>query len=235
MLKISTAYSGRNCVWMYHVDKETGLLKEASKNIAKRGHDGPRHAWPHPNGKIVYSLQEHSSYVDVLELSEDGQRLEWLEGGNILPEGGDCHLFWADGRFSSFGLVAITLLRKSFLYAEVRLSPNADTLFGSTRGLEAHTKGYVTAWDLLPNGRLARPNQDAKHRFQTRTSGGWANAIAACPTLGPNGEVFLTLTDSEEGFLQVLSYSKQDGFKVVDEVRLGSKEQHVGASIAVWL
>lgn len=89
--------SGRNCVWMYHVDKDTGYLKEASKNIAKRGHDGPRHAWPHPNGKIVYSLQEHSSYVDVLELSEDGQRLEWLEGVDILPEGGDCHLFWADG------------------------------------------------------------------------------------------------------------------------------------------
>lgn len=87
---------------MYHVDKETGLLKEASKNIAKRGHDGPRHAWPHPNGKIVYSLQEHSSYVDVLELSEDGQRLEWLEGVDILPEGGDCHLFWADGTLFYF-------------------------------------------------------------------------------------------------------------------------------------
>lgn len=115
------------------------------------------------------------------------------------------------------------------------MSPNADTLFGSTRGLEAHTKGFVTAWDLLPNGRLARPNQDAKHRFETRTSGGWANAIATCPTLGPNGEVYLTLTDSEEGFLQVLSYSKQDGFKVVDEVRLGSEKEQVGASIAVWL
>ena len=101
---------------MYHVDTQTGLLTEASKNIAKRGHDGPRHSWPHPNGKIVYSLQEHSSvrlradlsfwriwglstlqYVDVLQLSEDGQRLEWLEGVNILPEDVDCNLFWADG------------------------------------------------------------------------------------------------------------------------------------------
>lgn len=99
LLTQQNLYSGRNCVWLYHVDKETGLLKEASKNIAKRGHDGPRHAWPHPNGKIVYSLQEHSSYVDVLELTEDGQRLEWLEGVDILPEGGDCHLFWADGAF----------------------------------------------------------------------------------------------------------------------------------------
>lgn len=223
---------------MYHVDKETGLLKEASKNIAKRGHDGPRHAWPHPNGKIVYSLQEHSSYVDVLELSDDGQRLEWLEGVDILPEGGDCHLFWADGALTqSSAPFCLYRTDESFpsRYVEVRLSPNADTLFGSTRGLEAHTKGYVTAWDLLPNGRLARPNQDAKHRFQTRTSGGWANAIAACPRLGPNGEVFLTLTDSEEGFLQVLSYSKQNGFKVADEVRLGSEKEHVGASIAVWL
>jgi hypothetical protein len=117
----------------------------------------------------------------------------------------------------------------------VRLSPNADTLFGSTRGLEAKTKGYVAAWDLLPNGRLAKSNEDAKHRIETRTSGGWANAIAACPSLGPQGEVFLSLTDSEEGFIQILSYTKAGGFKVADEVKLGSDSEQIGASVAVWL
>lgn len=215
--KLYVADIGRNCVWVYHVDLATGLLTEATKNIATRPDDGPRHCWPHPNGSIVYTLQEHSSYVDVLRLTDDA-KLEWLEGGFILPPGDDCKKYWAD---------------------EVRLSPAADVVFGSVRGLEAHTNGYVTAWRLNPDGRLADPvgadKGDATHRFKTRTSGGWANAIAVCPNLGPRGEVFLSLTDSEEGFIQVLSYTAEDGFKVVDEVRVGSKEEQVGASVAVWL
>jgi hypothetical protein len=117
------------------------------------------------------------------------------------------------------------------------LSPFADILFGSTRGLEPETKGYVAAWALSPDGRLAdsQAEQNALHRFETRTSGGWANAIAVCPTLGKNGEVYLTLTDSEEGFIQVLSFTRETGFKVVDEVKLGTAEEKVGASVAVWL
>jgi hypothetical protein len=151
-------------------------------------------------------------------LSADDNALEWLEGVSILPEGRDCKLFWAD---------------------EVRLSPSADLLFASTRGLEPQTKGYVAAWALTPSGRLAVPPLDGDdtnlHRFETRTSGGWANAIAVCPELGPGGEVFLTLTDSEEGFVQVLSYTRDEGFEVLDEVPVGSSGEHVGASVAVWL
>jgi len=215
--KLYVADIGRNCVWMYHVDKATGLLTEASKNVATRPDDGPRHAWPHPNGKYVYSLQEHTSFVDVFRLSDDDQRLEFVEGASILPPGDSKKKYWAD---------------------EVRLSPDASVLFGSTRGLEPETKGWVTAWNLTPEGRLVDPvgaaNGDATHRFQTSTSGGWANAIAVCPNYGPRGEVFLTLTDSEEGFIQILSYLPSEGFKVVDEVSVATKDAH-GASVAVWL
>lgn len=86
-------------MWMFRVDQQTGLLELTSKNIAQRPNDGPRHTWPHPNGKLLYSLQEHSSvsgtrgvfltsqYVDILEVSSD-DTLIWVEGVNILPEGG---------------------------------------------------------------------------------------------------------------------------------------------------
>ena len=111
----------------------------------------------------------------------------------------------------------------------------ADVLFGSTRGLEANTKGYVAAWPLTADGRLLSPDQDALHRLETRTSGGWANAIAVCPDVGPNGEIYLTLTDSEEGFIQILRYDARNGFQVIDEVKVGSADEHVGASVAVWL
>ncbi|KAL1409425.1 hypothetical protein Q8F55_003408 [Vanrija albida] len=211
--KLYVADIGRNCIWVYHVDAATGLLTEASKNIATRPDDGPRHAWPHPNGKVVYVLQEHSSYVDAFEL--DGAELHFLGGGRILPPGEDAKEYWAD---------------------EVRLSPDSRWVFGSVRGLMPEKRGYVAAWRLRPDGRLERPGDDtADHRIQTSTSGGWANAIAVCPTTGPKGEVWLTLTDSEEGFIQMLEFSATCGFKVLDEVRVGSKVEHVGASVAVWL
>lgn len=223
--------SGRNCVRMYHVDQQTGLLEFISKNIAKRSHDGPRHTWPHPNGRFVYSLQEHSSvsndihgvvltsqYIDVLQLSANGNALEWIEGVSILPDGGDCSQYWAD---------------------EVRLSPTAEFLFGSTRGLDPCTKGYVTAWGLGPDGQLSEKQVTGRdtslHRLETRTSGGWANAIAVCPHLGPSGEVYLTLTDSEVGFVQVLAYGRDTGFVVLDEIGLGTDSKHIGASVTIWL
>lgn len=216
---------------MYEVDKQTGRLRFLSKNIAKRAHDGPRHTWPHPTGLVIYSLQEHSSvsskyqvmgliiqHIDVLNLTDKKDALVWLEGVNILPDGMDCGQYWAD---------------------EVRLSPTADILFGSTRGLQPHTKGYVTAWALSPDGRLSTEQtadrDTSLHRLETRTSGGWANAIAVCPDLGPGGQVYLMLTDSEEGFVQVLAYSRQTGFAVLDEVRLRSESEPVGASVTVWL
>lgn len=209
--KLYVADIGRNCVWMYHVDPATGLLTEASKNVATRPNDGPRHAWPHPNGKIVYSLQEHTSYVDAFRLTDDA-KLEFIEGGSIIPEGDDEGKYWAD---------------------EVRLSPLSDLLFGSTRGLEKDTPGYVTAWNLRPDGTFA--SVKPVHTFQTRTSGGWANAIAVCPNLGPKGEVYMTLTDSEEGFVQILEYTSSKGFEVVDEVKVSTEKEHVGAATTVWL
>lgn len=206
--KLYVADIGHNCVWMFYVDQQTGLLEVASKNIAHRAHDGPRHVWPHPNGRIVYSLQEHSSFIDVLALN--GSKLEWLESASILPEGTSCDHYWGD---------------------EVRLSPAAEILFGSTRGLDAATKGYVAAWEIDKNGRLLE-GLEPRHRLQTRTSGGWANAIAVCPDQGPSGQIYLTLTDSEEGFVQMLSYDRVTGFTILDELKLQSGG---GASVCVWL
>lgn len=121
---------------------------------------------------------------------------------------------------------------------EVRLSPSGDLLFGSTRGLSPATKGYVTAWGLNVDGRLSTTQtigtDTSLHRLETHTSGGWANAIAVCPDLGPHGEVYMTLTDSEEGSVQMLAYKRDTGFIVVDELRLESPPSR-GASVAVWL
>lgn len=52
-------------MWCFDVDPATAQLTLVEKNIAPRSNDGPRHVWLHPNGKVLYSLQEHSCMVDV--------------------------------------------------------------------------------------------------------------------------------------------------------------------------
>ncbi|KAJ9098575.1 hypothetical protein QFC20_005918 [Naganishia adeliensis] len=228
---------GRNAIWTYLLDPTSTprLLTLGSKTISKRPNDGPRHVWPYQLGgganKVVYVVQEHSSYVDVFEheVDEDGTvkpDLVWKQGVNILPPGADCTLYWAD---------------------EVRTSPSGDVLFASTRGLEPTEKGYVIAVPLDPNTGYMIPHPTSSdgttveptHRWQTPTSGGWANAISVCPVVGLRREVFLCLTDSEQGWVWMLRWKREEGFAVVGSVNLNDVgaegERDIGASVAVWL
>lgn len=73
---------GANCIWSFNVTEfpasgaeegaETKVLAPMHKHISPRPTDGPRHAFPHPNGKVLYCLQEHSSMVDAFSLKADG-------------------------------------------------------------------------------------------------------------------------------------------------------------------
>ncbi|KAL8292870.1 hypothetical protein RQP46_000564 [Phenoliferia psychrophenolica] len=76
---------GRNCVFVYAVALD-GTLTLTDKNIAPRTEDGPRHVTPHPDGEYVYSLQEHTSMVDVFRVV-DGKTLAWKQGVKIIPSG----------------------------------------------------------------------------------------------------------------------------------------------------
>ena len=192
---------GRNCVWTMDVDPTNGALTLAEKSIAPRKNDGPRHTISHPDGRYIYSLQEHSSMVDVLEVIKDGNgtRLEWRQGVKIIPQSDDEGLYWAD---------------------EVRLScPTVHSdgtypqfMFASTRGLASGTKGWVAVFQLnkdglvVPQGREEKDDLgDALCLWQTPTSGGWANAIEPAPTMlrGPSGSAqYAVLTDSEVGVVR---------------------------------
>jgi hypothetical protein len=187
-------------------------------------------------------------YVDVFEHEVDADgtvkpELVWKQGVNILPPGTDATLYWADGTSPS-------RYSPSYIdpFAEVRTSPSGDTLFASTRGLEHTEKGYVIAVPIdtatgymVPTHTSSPDEVEPLHRWQTPTSGGWANAISVCPTVGPRGEVFICLTDSEEGWVWMLRWTREDGFEIVGTVNLNDAndeefgERDVGASVAVWL
>ena len=239
---------GRNCIWTYSINSasESGgpqrqigswtsgdgaehtqqpHLQLASKHISPRSHDGPRHTWPHPGGKILYSLQEHSSVVDLFSIDSDGVSLQHLTGVKIIPADKDPKAYWAD---------------------EVRLSTGPDKskpryMYASTRGLVAETKGYVAVFALKPDGTLA--SETALDIWETPTSGGIANAVEPAPwqSLFNNDHLeetveYLSLTDSEEGWVIILSF---DGKQVreVAKVNLGKTDggEVVKAATTVWL
>ncbi|GAA5837593.1 hypothetical protein JCM5353_003263 [Sporobolomyces roseus] len=204
---------GRNAVFVFRVH-EDGSLTQTEKNIAPRSNDGPRHVTPHPNGHYVYSLQEHSSMVDVFEVDRERGKLRWIRGVKIIPEDHSPTLYWAD---------------------EVRVSPSEQYLYCSTRGLEPSTKGWIAVYELSPSGLPTSSTPITL--YETATSGGWANAVQ--PTSGEHNEAgleYLALTDSEEGFVFVLAF---DGKKITEvartKLKYGDEDKVVGAATAVWL
>lgn len=216
---------GRNCIWTYSVTRTEDLLapplKFGTKHISPREHDGPRHCLPHPNGRILYCLQEHTSMVDVFSIAGDGVTIEHKQGVKIIPADKDPKDFWAD---------------------EVRLSTGPDPpkpryMYASTRGLQASTKGYVAVFSLNKDGSLA--SDQAIHIWETPTSGGLANAIEPAPWLkdqDKEGVQYLAMTDSEEGWVFVLSFDGKE-IKEVVRLNLGRTEagETIGAATAVWL
>lgn len=231
---------GRNCIWTYSIkpgQKEHMTLAE--KKISPRKHDGPRHVWPHPNGKYVYCLQEHSSVVDVFEVAKscDGSvKLLHKQGVRIIPQGLPVGDFWAD---------------------EVRTSLSDDAepkyLYASTRGLKEGRKGYVAVYELTTQGLIAGaeivPEDYSESKewrdddqsgllcmYETATSGGWANAVQPGPTV--DSVEYIAMTDSEEGFVFVLAWDGKDITEVarvnLNESTESSAGKH-GAATAVWL
>lgn len=250
---------GHNCIWTYHLSNDNDdngqqqhqrLLTLGTKHIAPRGHDGPRHAWPHPSGRVLYVVQEHSSMVDAFSVAKDGVTLAHLEGYPILPKDKKCEDFWADE------------VRTSHLFTHHSSSTTTTTtttakkpryLYGSTRGLQPETKGYVAAYELDSEGRIKGP---AVEIYETRTSGGLANAIEPAPAevsrrLGRRGgsarkeeeeeeeEELIALTDSQEGWVVILGWNGKQ-FREVAAIRLegeetGPQDEVVQAATAVWL
>ncbi|GAA5994116.1 lactonase family protein [Rhodotorula paludigena] len=201
---------GRNAVFVFRVNDD-GTLTLTDKNIAPRPTDGPRHVTPHPNGRYVYSLQEHSSMVDTFKVDRERGALKHVLGLKIIPQDHSPTLYWAD---------------------EVRVSPSQQYLYCSTRGLEPSTKGWVAVYPLSPSGM---PSSDTPLcLWETPTSGGWANAVEPAPSAyndGASGLEYVALTDSAEGLVMILSF---DG-KEIKEVARTKLAGGAGAATVVWL
>jgi len=220
---------GRNCIWTYTVNESVHTtsnehLISGGKHIAPRHNDGPRHTTPHPNGKVLYSLQEHSSMVDAFHVGDDGVTLQHCSGVKIIPQEKAPEDYWAD---------------------EVRLSTSCGRsgrpkyIYASTRGLKDDVKGYVAAIAIDEGGQLGQ----TLHIWETPTSGGWANAVEPAPAYaygdssdGDDTREWIALTDSQEGYVFILAF---DGTHIEEVARVKLEAENSGevisAATAIWL
>ncbi|PSS00968.1 hypothetical protein BD289DRAFT_285257 [Coniella lustricola] len=221
-----------------NTNKNIQLLTLTSKHISVRPTDGPRHCWPHPNGAVLYVVQEHSSMVDAFRVIDPQEEdagtttlLSHMSGASIIPPSAMPKDFWADE------------VRTSTIGADEGRRPR--WLYASTRGLQPETKGYVAAYALDGNGALE--SSKAAAIYETRMSGGLANAIEPAPRevyqrlgLLDNSdneiEEYIALTDSEQGWVTILGWNGK-AFREVAATRLGARDDDsvVQAATAVWV
>jgi 6-phosphogluconolactonase len=122
---------GTDRVFVYRFDQPHGSLSPADPaSIAVRPGSGPRHMAFHPNGKIVYLINELGNYLIVFAYDSDRGQLTELQSISTLPPD-------YTGPAQA---------------AEVQLHPSTRFLFCSNRG-----PNNVTTFSIDPSsGKLAR-------------------------------------------------------------------------------
>ncbi|KAF9505991.1 hypothetical protein BS47DRAFT_1334019 [Hydnum rufescens UP504] len=255
--KAFVPHLGTNSIIMYQLDEHTGTLGWLSDTKSPRDGDGPRHVVPGPNGKYLYSVTEHTSYVDVFEIV--GNNLIYRQSGSIIPPGtlfpfpfhprSTSYTEWNDAStMSNYRGDTIRLSRRR---NQTRDSSNSPPfLFATTRGASPAHKGYVAAFALTSDGLLSSRSSasdpystfhsgeleadvEPLHRYETPTSGGKANAIEIAPYSISSSSYWIALTDDEQGYVHVLEWSaKRGSLKELDHVQLDAGSL---ASHAIWL
>ncbi|BGP36256.1 hypothetical protein JCM10449v2_000154 [Rhodotorula kratochvilovae] len=231
---------GRDSLFVYSFNPNGTLhrLNEV-RSHGNWGHEGPRHSIPSPDGKKLYVVTEHTSYLDVYDVLPSAPYLSHSQRLSVIPP----------HQHST---------RAQYRGDTLRLSADTQRLYVTTRGKTSAECGWVAVFDLAASGAVAEregaeEGYGARSRFQTRNSGGKANAVEVFPFFpagGERGRDWIVLTDDEEGFVSVLEWRDEwDELREVASVQLGvdapeegegkgevsEEEKGTGASHAVWL
>ncbi|GAA5836104.1 hypothetical protein JCM11251_007370 [Rhodosporidiobolus azoricus] len=243
---------GRDSIFVYsfHEDGTLNNLNEIPSH-GNRGHEGPRHSIPSPDGKKLYVITEHTSYLDVYDVLPSHPYLVHSQRLSVIPS------FQHPTRLQYRG-------------DTLRLSSDHKRLYVTTRGKTNKEKGWVAVFTLGKDGEVVEEKGEeegygALSRYETRNSGGKANAIEVFPFWpsassssstspatdgdagpGPLGRDYIVLTDDEQGYVSILEWRDSWGeLREIAAVQLGvdmaegdvveKEEEGTGASHAVWL
>lgn len=240
---------------MYNVLDDGTLDLIADCPSFGNGHDGPRHVVPSPDGSVLYAVTEHSESLLLPIVALTANSLSLLAASFVdvynITDSSVIHI-----QRLSIIPPSLSSTRLSYRGDTLRLSQSGSYLYATTRGMTKDTKGFVAVWSVNGDGTLGSPDlveqgereeEALDHapldRFETKTSGGKANAVETFPFHTSEKGVkevrdWVLLTDDEDGWVWVLEW---DGKRIKElaGVKLGeggtNEEKGTGASHAVWL
>ncbi|GAA5899263.1 lactonase family protein [Sporobolomyces salmoneus] len=224
---------GRDSIFVYAFNAD-GTLDELAEvtTFGDKGHEGPRHSVPSRDGKKLYVVTEHTSYLDVYNVEAGAPYLTHSQRLSVIPS-------------------SLHNVRKQYRGDTLRISRDGKRLYVTTRGKTTAEKGFVSVWKIASDGSIIddttaqeeTEGYGAIYRFETRTSGGKANAVEIFPfQFEDESRDWIVLTDDEDGWVSVLEWKEEERELVeVASVQLGAQEGKepdeagTGASHAVWL
>ncbi|GAA6040988.1 hypothetical protein JCM8097_000526 [Rhodosporidiobolus ruineniae] len=236
---------GRDSIYVYSFNPD-GTLNHLNEVLSHghKGHEGPRHSIPSKDGNKLYVVTEHSSYLDVYDVLPSSPYLSHSQRLSVIPP----------HQHST---------RPLYRGDTLRLSADHRRIYVTTRGKTGAERGWVAVFSLAADGTVVEregheEGYGALSRFETRNSGGKANAIEVFPFWpavegevagakpGPEGRDWIVLTDDEQGYVSVLEWRDEwNKLREVASVRIGvdtaegdvveKEEEGTGASHAVWL
>lgn len=197
--------------------------------VSKREEDGPRHVIPHPEWPLVFTVTEHSNYVDAYQVPPYDSDIK--EGARHVAE---ADLLTPQQAASG---------RSNWRGDTLRFSSDLRYIYATTRGKTMSNKGLLVALRLTITPSSSGIHVDLREvaRFHTRTSGGKANAIELAPTRIMDGLDHMVLTDDEQGWIDVVAFDlNEPSFHVKASTQLPPIQHHhqpqpQGASHAIWL
>jgi 6-phosphogluconolactonase (cycloisomerase 2 family) len=132
---------GQDRTYIFTLDLNTGKLSPGpTPFVETRPGSGPRHFVFHPNGRIMYSINEIASTIDVYRWSPQ----------NGSPQ--NSSLMMRDATFSTLpaGYRGVSTC------AEIAVSPDGKFLYGSNRGFDSIVRFPLSERGTIPAG--TKPN-----------------------------------------------------------------------------
>jgi 6-phosphogluconolactonase len=143
---------GSDAVMQWRFDPDAGkLTPNPVPTFAARSKAGPRHLVFHPNGRIVYLLNELDAGVDVLAFDPAGGTLSNLQTLSTLPAGFSGKPWAADIHVTPDGRFLYTSERTTSTLATFAIDPATGRL-----ALKAHTptEKQPRGFNIDPSGRF---------------------------------------------------------------------------------
>jgi 6-phosphogluconolactonase len=135
---------GSDSLMHMHFDAATGLLAIPETPVfSTRANAGPRHFVFHPNGRIVYLLNELDASIDVLALDDSRGRLSPLQTLSSLPPGFTGRPWAADLHLTPDARFLYISERSSSMLATFAVNPSSGHLRHVTHTqTEAQPRGF---------------------------------------------------------------------------------------------